>query len=92
MKTFNEFTTGKAEQAKAGFPTFTQVKESNEGKCMSEGLMAKCNEMYEAMCEEMKACHEDETEMTAETYTKECSEMMKEMMEGLTKACESCMA
>lgn len=93
MKTFSEFTTGKTETT-SGFPTFSQVKEgeTTEGKCMSENMMEKCNEMYEAMCEEMKSCHADETAMTAETYIKECSEKLNEMMEGLKSTCESCMS
>jgi len=75
------------------FQDFTRIQESTmaEGSCMSETMIKKCNEMYEAMCEEMKACHADETEMTAENYRAECSEKLSEMMEGINKACESYM-
>ena len=92
MKTFAEFT-GAATQAAASnaFPTFTQVKEGKGSSCMSEGMMAKMNEMYEAMCEEMKSCHEDETEMTAKDYMSEASHSMKEMMAKMEGMCEEYM-
>jgi hypothetical protein len=89
MKTFAEFTT-KKESAK-GFPSFTEVKEGKGTSCMSEMMMEKLNEMYEAMCEEMKACHADESEMTAENYMGECESKMNEMKEGLAKTCSECM-
>jgi len=90
MKTFAEFTS--AETApNTSFPTFTQVKEGKDMSCVSETMMEKMNEMYEAMCEEMKACHEDETEMTAKDYMSEASQCMKEMMEKMQGKCEECM-
>ena len=92
MKTFAEFTgNDKAAADNNSFPTFSQVKEGKGMSCMSEGMMAKMNEMYEAMCEEMKACHEDETEMTAKDYMGEASSCMKEMMENMQAKCEECM-
>lgn len=92
MKSFTEFTSGKSEApASKGFPSFSQVREGEAPapKCMSESMMEKMHEMYEAMCEEMKACHEDETERTAEGYVKEAYGKMNEMMENMAKECES---
>ena len=40
---------------------------------------------------EMKACHADETEMTAENWMSECDSYMKECMESLKGCCEACM-
>lgn len=93
MKTFKEFTLPEViAPAKKSFPTFEDVMSDNEGKtCMSEEMMEKLDEMYESMCEEMKACHNDESENTAESYNKACSERLNEMMEGMTKACENMM-
>jgi len=75
------------------FQDFTRIQESTmaEGSCMSETMIKKCNEMYEAMCEEMKACHADETEMTAENYRKECESKINEMYESISKACNEIM-
>jgi len=95
MKSFSEFTSGSADaKPTTGFPSFTQVREGEDSapKCMSESMMEKMNEMYESMCKEMKACHEDETEHTAESYMKECDSMMKEMMEKMNTECESYMS
>jgi hypothetical protein len=39
----------------------------------------------------MKACHADESEMTAENYMGECESKMNEMKEGLAKTCSECM-
>lgn len=80
MKTFNEFA------------QVNESKKTMEGKCMSESMMEKCNEMYESMCNEMKSCHEDATAMTAESYMSECSEKLNEIMESMKKVCEGCMA
>ena len=92
MKTFAEFTgAATVEAAPKTFPTFAQVKEGKGSSCMSEMMMEKMNEMYEAMCEEMKACHEDETEMTAKDYMSEASHSMKEMMEKMQGMCEEYM-
>ena len=92
MKTFAEFAQGAPEKpASSSFPTFTEVKEGKGSSCMSEALAAKMKECYESMCEEMSACHADESANTAETYMKECDMMMKEMMEGLSNHCNECM-
>ena len=91
MKTFAEFASTIETSASTGFPTFTEVKEGKGSSCMSEGMMAKCNEMYEAMCEEMKSCHEDETAMTAENYNSDCGTMLKEMMDNLQAKCNEYM-
>jgi hypothetical protein len=95
MKTFREFSNPEAAAAapKKSFPTFEEaLNGEKEGKtCMSESMMEKLNEMYESMCNEMKACHADETPNTAESYMKECSMKMNEMMENMQKACNECM-
>lgn len=91
MKTFSEFTQPTAEKHTSSFPTFSEVKEGKGSSCMSEGLMAKCNELYEAMCEEMTSCHEDNTPNTAETYNTECGSMLKEMMDNLQSKCNEYM-
>ena len=93
MKTFGEFI-GKTDlPAKStSMLSFKEVLEG-EGKtsCMSESMCEKLNEVCEAMCSEMKACHEDETEMTAENYMKDCGGMIKEMMEKLQSQCNEYM-
>jgi hypothetical protein len=40
----------------------------------------------------MKACHEDETEKTAENYKSECNEKLSEMMKTVEKACNEYMS
>jgi hypothetical protein len=74
--------------------SFSQFSGStvNEGKsssCMSESMHKKMNEMYESMCNEMKACHEDETSMTAENYMSEANGKLNEMMENMANQCAS---
>jgi hypothetical protein len=61
------------------------INEGKSSKCMSESMYKKMDEMYEAMCSEMKACHEDSTSHTAENYASECSEKLNEMMEKMIK-------
>jgi hypothetical protein len=93
MKTFGEFVGKTGLPAKSSsVPSFKEVMEG-EGKtsCISESMHEKLNEMYEAMCEDMKTCHEDETERTAENYMKDCESKMMEIMEGLKKCCDDCM-
>ena len=58
---------------------------------MSEAMCEKLNEMCEAMCKEMQSCHADESEMTAESYKKECEGKITEMMENIAKACNEIM-
>jgi hypothetical protein len=83
VKTFAEFT---------GSGNTSNNESAYEGKsCMSEATSKKLNEMVEAMCKEMKACHDDESENTAESYMKECEGMMTKMKESLTEACNECM-
>jgi hypothetical protein len=92
MKTFGEFV-GKGEtKPTSSMPSFREVLEG-EGKtsCMSEGMCEKLNEMYESMCSEMKTCHEDETERTAEGYMSEAEAKIMEMMESLKNDCKECM-
>ena len=95
MKTFKEFTQPAEESTASskGFPTFEEaMAEEKAGKgCMSENMMEMMTEMYEGMCEEMKACHDDETERTAESYMSEAAHRMNEMMEGLKGHCKECM-
>jgi hypothetical protein len=74
MKSFSEF-------------SGSTVNEGKSSKCMSESMHKKMNEMYESMCNEMKACHEDETSRTAESYMSECSEKLNEMMENMANEC-----
>lgn len=62
-----------------------------EKSCMSEATTKKLQEMVAEMCNEMKACHEDETENTAESYMKACEGAMSEMKEKLSAACNEYM-
>ena len=80
------------QQAKGAFPTFEEATATKEAKgCMSESMMEKLNEMAEAMKNEMKSCHEDDSDNTAESYMKECEGNMNEMMESLKGHCNECM-
>lgn len=92
MKTFGEVINRKNETKNSVLPSFKEVLEG-EGKtsCMSESMMEKCNEMCESMCSEMKSCHEDETERTAESYMSEAKAKITEMMESLKSECNECM-
>jgi hypothetical protein len=91
MKTFLEFSQVADKKTTLSFPTFSEIKEGKGSSCMSEELIAKCNEMYEAMCEEMSSCHEDKTEHTAETYNSECGSMLQEMIDNLQAKCNEYM-
>lgn len=88
MKTFGEVINRKNETKNSVLPSFKEVLEG-EGKtsCMSEGMCEKLNEMYESMCSEMKSCHEDDTERTAEGYMSEAEAKIIEMMESLKSEC-----
>ena len=92
MKTFGEVINRKNETKTSVLPSFKEVLEG-EGKtsCVSEAMREKLNEMCEAMCEEMRSCHSDESAMTAEDYRKECEGKINEMYESITKACDECM-
>ncbi len=92
MKTFGEVIGHKNETTNSALPSFKEVLEG-EGKtsCMSEAMCEKLNEMCESMCSEMKACHEDETERTAESYMKECEGKINEMYEAMKAHCNECM-
>jgi len=92
MKTFKEFVNIKQTTKVEGVPTFQQVLEGAGSSCMSEMMMEKMNEMYESMCSEMKAIHEDETERTAESYCAEAEGKMMEMLKEMKGTCESYMA
>jgi hypothetical protein len=74
-----------------GFLNEESLNEATHGKCMSEATHKKLNEMYESMCNEMEKVHNDESKMTAENYSKECSEKLTEMMKKMESACEACM-
>ena len=95
MKTFTEFV-GKEDPtnttAPTTFPTFEEATtETTESKgCVSEKVKSLIKEMMESGMAEMKACHEDETDNTAESYMAECDSYMKECMEGLKTCMESC--
>ena len=58
---------------------------------LSEAMCERLNKMCEAMCEEMEARHADETEMTAESYRKECESKINEMYESIAKTCNEIM-
>jgi hypothetical protein len=96
--TFSEFTSGEttSENAMVAMMAAKELKkkqaaQKNEGSsCMSESMVEKCNEMLESMCKEMAACHADETERTAESYMKEASAKLTEMLEGLSAHCSEC--
>ena len=96
MKTFTEFV-GKEEPTNTttptAFPTFEEATtEKSESKgCVSEKTKALIKEMMESGMMEMKACHEDDTDNTAENYMAEYDSCMKECMEGLKTCMESCM-
>jgi hypothetical protein len=77
--TFSEFAENTKETSK--------VTESSAKGCMSESMVKKCNEMLESMCKEMADCHADDTERTAESYMKEASAKLNEMLEGLSANC-----
>ena len=95
MKSFIEEVrpnTPESQETNTGFPTFEEAVTTKEAKsCMSESMMEKLNECMEAMKNEMKSCHEDESKNTAESYMKECEGKMNEMMEGLKGHCNECM-
>jgi hypothetical protein len=91
MKTFTDFI-GREEPTttSTAFPTFEEANASEAKSCVSEKMKALIKEMMEAGMSEMKACHEDESDNTAETYMTECDAYMKECMEGLKECMESC--
>jgi len=96
MKSFTEFV-GKEEPttAKNSFPTFEEANQGKDvagekGSCVSDKMKALIKECMESGMAEMKACHEDETEMTAENWMSECDTYLKECMEGLKECMESC--
>ena len=91
MKTFTEFT-GKEDPTviNPSFPTFEEATTAESKSCVSEKMQSLIKEMCESGMSEMKACHEDETEMTAENWMSECDAYMKECMEGLKNCMESC--
>jgi len=98
MKTFTEFVGQETPTTtKASFPTFEEVSQEDEttnekesSSCVSEKMKALIKECMESGMMEMKACHEDETEMTAENWMAECDSYMKECMEGLKECCDTC--
>jgi hypothetical protein len=92
MKTFTEFV-GKEEPTNTTttFPTFEEAtNEMTESSCVSEKMKALIKDCMESAMMEMKACHEDETEMTAENYMSEYDSCMKESMESLKEYMKSC--
>ena len=99
MKTFTEFV-GKETPTttKASFPTFEEVSQDAEttnektsSSCVSEKMKARINEMMDEGMMEMKSCHEDDTDNTAENYMAEYKSCMEACMEGLKTCMESCM-
>lgn len=88
--TFSEFTNSgnTSENAMLAMAAAEELKKKkNEGEFshMSEGMIAKCNEMLESMCKEMEDCHSDETDRTAESYAKEAGAKLTEMMESISE-------
>ena len=92
MKTFTEFT-GKEDPTviNPSFPTFEEAtNEKPSSSCVSEKMKARINEMMEACMKEMKSCHEDDTDNTAENYMAEYKSCMEGCMEGLKECCDTC--
>lgn len=75
------------------FEEFAKMQEMSmrESKCMSETMIAQCEAMCEAMCKEMKDCHMDESELTAESYKAACNEKLNEIMKVIEKTCNEYM-
>lgn len=94
MKTFSEFT-GNDTQATSmsAFPTFEEVSQGKEvtSTCLTEKMKTLIKEMCESCMTEMKSCHADETEMTAENWMSEYNSAMEGCMESLKGCCEACM-
>jgi hypothetical protein len=97
MKTFSEFT-GNDTQATSmtAFPTFEEVAQGKDvagepAACLSDKMKDLIKEMCESGMMEMKSCHADESEMTAENWMSECDSYMKECMESLKGCCDECM-
>lgn len=97
MKTFSEFTgTDTKTITPTAFPTFEEVAQgkdvvTQDAACLSDKMKNLIKEMCECGMSEMKACHEDDTEMTAENWMSECDSYMKECMESLKGQCDECM-
>ena len=91
MKTFTEFT-GKEDPTviNPSFPTFEEATTAESKSCVSEKMKTLIKEMCESGMDEMKSCHEDESENTAKTWMSECDSYMKECMEGLKECCDTC--
>lgn len=89
MKTFTEFTGKEEPKTSTSFPTFEEATSESKG-CVSEKMKALIKDCMESAMMEMKACHEDETEMTAENYMSEYDSCMKECMESLKEYMKSC--
>jgi hypothetical protein len=95
MKTFIEEVRPESQPAgetKSAFPTFEEAVSVKESKsCISESMNEKLTEMMEAMKNEMKTCHDDESTNTAESYMKECESKLNEVMESMKSHCNECM-
>jgi hypothetical protein len=97
MKTFTEFTNKVSDPATSiAFPTFEEVSQGKDvagetSSCLTEKMKKLINEMCESGMAEMKACHADETEMTAENWMAEYNSCMKESMDSLKGCYEACM-
>jgi hypothetical protein len=97
MKSFAEFTNKETiTKTPTAFPTFEDVAQGKDvagegSKCLSDKMKNLIKEMCECGMSEMKACHEDDTEMTAENWMSECDSYMKECMESLKGQCDECM-
>jgi hypothetical protein len=75
------------------FPTFEEVSQGKEvtSSCLTEKMKSLIKEMAECGMSEMKSCHEDETEMTAENWMSEYNSAMKGCMESLKTSCNEYM-
>jgi len=56
---------------------------------LSEEMYEKIDELMREMLNEMKSCHEDETDRTARGYLAECKEYVTGSLATLTRECES---
>ena len=91
MKTFTEFIGKETTNTPSAFPTYEEAtNKASESSCVSEEMKARIKEICESAMMEMKACHEDETEMTAENYMAEYDSCIKESMESLKEYMKSC--
>ena len=96
VKTFEEYQASKNEDTVHGTPgeeseNGTPMFEVNEDSCCSTECQGKIHEMYEAMIKEMKKCHEDDSDLSAEDYMAECDKIMEACKEAAGESCKDLM-